>query len=330
MVSPRPVYYKLSSQMAQLQVSSTAMSAYTPVQPTHTPCSSTYTSVKIYSGGGTGLTAVDMPVATSLPPKPNPTLCSCMMSTLRCVDNGEAASILDVKDYRTNQTKEFKVSNQFCSQNETMCRGITSNGKSGQYGAFSPCNETERVSWILDQAYKAQNNDSQACGSAGGILRAPEANLSNRCQFLLRQTSPDGTGIVLHEEYQESSYTKPTLSTGAKAGIGVGILMALLCGLGIWVLLRIRKKPTLDEQPETFEKAELPESSMPISLKQMNEIDGAEIKEIDGVERQEIGGNELAEMDDKIAVELPTVHNEPVELDSTWSEIKTVDIAKPK
>jgi hypothetical protein len=340
-VSPRPVYYKLSSQMARLQVSSTAMSAYTQVQPTHTPCSSTYTSVKVYSGGGTGLKEINIPVATSLPPKPNPTLCSCMMSTLRCVDNGEAAAIVDIRDYGTNRTKVIKVFNQFCSQNEALCLGITSNGTTGQYGAFSACNETERASWILDRAYKAQNNDSQACGSAGGVLQVPEANLPNQCQFLLRQARPDGTGIVLQDEYHETSNNKPKLSTGAKAGIAVGILVLILCALGICVLLRRRRKSPLEENAETlgtFEKAELPDSSIPISQKPMNEIDGTErqelagveSKELDGVERKEIGGNEVIEMEDKKAVELPTIHNEPVELDSTWSEIQRVDTDKPK
>ena len=69
---------------------------------------------------------------------------------------------------------------------------------------------------------------------------------------------------------------------------------------------------------------------MPLSQRHKNEIDGAERNEIDGVERKEISGNELAEMNQDLAVELPTIYNEPAELDSTDSEIKRVEISRKK
>jgi hypothetical protein len=83
------------------------------------------------------------------------------------------------------------------------------------------------------------------------------------------------------------------------------------------LLLRQRRKRKLHTgQAEKFEKTEVADTSATLTKK--------EIFEIDGYQRNEIGGAQVFEKDYGAIIEMPTIHNEPVELEVTKSPISTM------
>jgi hypothetical protein len=231
-------------------------------------------------------------------------------------DNGDYAWSIQYKTYyRTKQnTTEANLYNAVCSQNETWCLGSTTNATVGKYGAFSVCNSTERVSWILNQLYKSGQNDTAACTSRRGVVKMAEKSQSKQCQFLLRQAGPEGTGTVTQAQLPDELLREvkqpgnSTISTSAKAGIGVSITLLFLFAAGIFLLQRRRKRKFSNDDSEKFEKAELPDTSAALPKN--------EIFEIDGDDRKEIGDAEVLETGHEMIIEMPTTLNEPVELEA--------------
>jgi hypothetical protein len=309
-VSPHPEFSAVSSQMAQIQPSSISMAEYTPTQTARTACSSMFTRSDNYTGEST--MAKRPQFATALPPKPDATLCTCMMRSLVCIDNGEAestAELLDSKgEYVKNQTKEVNLSRTLCSQDEIGCLGTNVNATIGKYGAFSVCNSTERSSWILNKAYKDEKDMSQRCTTGGGVVQVPEKHQSKECLFMLRQAGPNGTGIMTRTVLPESSDHKGRINDPAKVAVGLGVTILVLTVLALWLLRRKRRGRVSADRLGSFEKAELPNNHVVLPNKEMVEIEGSE--------RKEIGGAELLEKDSEAITEMPTIHNEPVELDA--------------
>lgn len=329
--------------MAQFNPSSTKLRNYTPTITIQTSCISdfSYTTTIIpiitstitpnitptQSSGSIALetSTVAIHLASNLPPKPDSSICTCMMETLGCtgtdmsINNGTIAEIYEM-EYGINPM-EKKVLSKVCSQNQTWCLGSTSNTTTGRYGAFTICNSTERISWTLNQLYQANENNASSCSSAEGAINTPITSQSQRCQFLLKQAGPDGSGQILQTEFQTKPSNGISFSTTVKAGIGVAItVLALLTVVFILLCQRRRKKRIqmktqmetqmkTDEKPNQFEKFELPDNSKPWQLK--------EHLEFVGEGRVEIEGSQILEGDYGTITEMPTVHNEPVELDST-------------
>jgi hypothetical protein len=73
-----------------------------------------------------------------LPPTPNQELCSCMLESLGCV----AKDSVDESDYGDLFS--------FICGGDVDCTGINGNGTTGEYGAFSMCNPSERLSWAMN------------------------------------------------------------------------------------------------------------------------------------------------------------------------------------
>jgi hypothetical protein len=234
-----------------------------------------------------------------------------MMATLECVQDSEMIEDAETVNFRKwsqikDNTTETKLIQTICKQNETWCLGSTGDTTVGRYGAFNACNSTERVSWMLNQFYNTYN-DTEACGRMGGMLNKPEKSQSKQCRFLLRQAGPVGTGAVtstdLSNEVLEDKGQSDTrkLSTPEKAGIGLGISLLFLFAIAILFYRRRRKRNHFGKRSGEHEKTELPDNSAPLP-------------EIEGEERQEIGGAQVFEISHGEVVEMPTIHNEPVEL----------------
>jgi hypothetical protein len=238
-----------------------------------------------------------------------------MMETLGCQGTSAVANNASVEDlnrleYGINPNEKSIVS-ALCSQNETWCRGATSNTTIGRYGAFSVCNSTERISWTLNQLY-SKNNDAGACISAGGVIKSPLTTQSKLCHLMLRQAGQDGSGAVLQtqipEETQRSGPGKGTVSTSAKVGIAIAILFSVFLAITLIILRHRRKRKREIEKLESSSKAELPASSEPVSTEGLFEVDG------NG--QVEIEDTQVLEADHTCIAEMPTIHNDPVELDA--------------
>jgi X8 domain-containing protein len=197
------------------------------------------------------------------------------------------------------------------STTDTRCVGSTSNTSVGRYGAFSVCNKDQRISWVLNQHYLSQKKDQSACTLLGGTIQTPQKQLSKQCQFLLRQAEPNGTGAVLQtpDEYSMSDQSGQNgISIAAKGGIGAAVAIFVLLSIAAFILRQRWRRKDLN-QPERFEKAELPDSAVPLAKNDVLEIDGTAI--------QESGTDSLIEAGNGDIMELPTNHNEPVELETT-------------
>jgi hypothetical protein len=160
-VTPLPDYTALSSQLNNISPSTVQQTAYTPsnTAPACPP-----------DAAGTWL------AATNLPPTPNFDLCNCAPATFGCVANNNLAAqnISDLFGY-------------ICGQLNVDCTGITANGSSGVYGAYSPCNSTVKLSWLMNSYYDSQSQSAGACSFGGQAKIQSAQSPSGTCASLISQ-----------------------------------------------------------------------------------------------------------------------------------------------
>lgn len=113
----------------------------------------------------------------TLPPTPDESLCQCMVKSLDCIAK--------------NTVPEDAFGDLFnfvCGQPDADCSGITSNGTTGIYGAFSMCSATERLSWAFNTYYNANNKDAQSCDFNGNAT-TQTATSNTDCKSALESAS---------------------------------------------------------------------------------------------------------------------------------------------
>jgi hypothetical protein len=142
-------------------------------------------------------------MSSPLPPTPNKELCSCMYNSITCVPNSD----LD----------DDAISNLFSTicglDNGSQCDGITANATTGDYGAYSMCNTTEKLGWALNAYYEAQDstNKASACDFDKSASTRATSSASRVCSSLMSEAGTAGTGIVT---------SRPTAAAGSIASTG--------------------------------------------------------------------------------------------------------------
>jgi hypothetical protein len=339
-VNAGPEFTAMSIQMASVHPSSTSMSDYTPTSPIPTACKSQL-AVASSAGFASSIPSTTIPIATNLPPRPDDRLCECMMGSLDCVAKQKftpGSYWLDSEPFerRIAYSSERELVQSACGRNASWCLGSETNSNTGQYGAFSVCNSTERGSWILDQMYKASNKDPSVCTSTGGVLVGvanPVAQLDD-CRAILRQAGPQGTGTITYSSLPIGrKVSRGGLSAAENIGLAIGILLVVMISAASILLLRRRKgrKRSVEENnkdgTDNFGKVELPTNPASRDRK----LDGkAELpyspaytdKKWDGqverIERIEKDGEEKFELDVGTEyIEMPTEYNKRVELEGS-------------
>jgi len=170
-VSLLPDYTALSKQLAEISPTRVSESSYNPSNSAP-PCPSP--------------TADVWDAAVSLPPTPNKDLCSCVPSSLQCVAKPNLPA--------QNVSSLFGT---ICGSLGVDCSGINANGTyPGQYGAFSPCDATVKLSWLMNKYYLAKNKDAGACDFAGQATTQSAQSPSGTCATLLNEAGSEGTGTV--------------------------------------------------------------------------------------------------------------------------------------
>ena len=175
-----------------------------------------------------------------LPPTPNEQLCNCMYQNLTCVAKSGISATAIQAQY------EF-----LCDPaNGNNCAGVTANGTTGAYGAYSGCNDTQRISWSMDYFYQNQTktnpDNKNPCNFKGNaVKKTPQA--PDSCKALASQAGAAGTGVVTSAPTGTAS-SKSHKSSGAAAFVTVptfdlGLLklasyltVAVLVGAGMIVL----------------------------------------------------------------------------------------------
>jgi 1,3-beta-glucanosyltransferase GAS1 len=170
-VSPLPDYTALSSQLNKINPSRTMNSTYTPTN-TPPPCPSPENAYWV--------------AATALPPTPNEGLCSCAPPTWGCA----ARSTLPAE----NITELFGY---ICGSLGVNCAGINANGTfPGQYGAYSPCSDIVKLSFLMNMYYDSQKQVAGACDFGGQATTQKAQSATGTCSVLIAEAGSSGTGSV--------------------------------------------------------------------------------------------------------------------------------------
>lgn len=142
--------------------------------------------------------------SSPLPPTPNKQLCACMFNSLTCAPKSDI-SAEDIGE----------LFGTVCGLGDgSQCDGIAANASTGDYGAYSMCNSTEKLGWVMDAYYQAQDstNQASACDFDGNAATVSAVSPSGACSSLMNEAGTAGTGVVS---------SKPT-ATGAGAGANGG------------------------------------------------------------------------------------------------------------
>lgn len=176
--------------------------------------------------------------ASPLPPTPNKELCSCMMDSLTCV----------VKD-DISQKELGKLFGVVCGYG--VCDGITANGTTGKYGAYSMCAAKEQLSFAMNKYYEeqvAKGNGAQACDFGGAATTKSAVTPTGTCKDLMSQAGADGTGTVTSaptaggataaaaSEGAAGPMVAPTAVNFGMLQLGAYIITAFIAGAGMILL----------------------------------------------------------------------------------------------
>ncbi|CDR42479.1 CYFA0S09e04478g1_1 [Cyberlindnera fabianii] len=129
---------------------------------------------------------------TELPPTPNEELCSCMQASVSCV----VADDVDEDDYGDL----FGI---VCGSID--CSGISSNGTTGEYGAYSFCSSKQQLDFVLNLYYLEQGSADDACDFDGSATINDKASTASTCSSALSAAGTDGLGTVSHSITSSSS-----------------------------------------------------------------------------------------------------------------------------
>lgn len=259
-----------SSRMASISPSTTQMAAYRPSNTATSACptiDSTFLA------------------APTLPPRPFPLACDCMMDLVTCIAD--------------ESVMESDLFTFLCGNSPTACQGIATNGTTGTYGAYSMCSLRQKTSFTLSNLY---DNASACTQSNLGTPRTPSP-VNSTCSFYLQQAGQSGTGTITSYPNvavatgpantgsgASSRSSSSGLSTGAKAGIGIGVTLAVLALIGglLFVFWRRRKQKNKLKPLKTetaYSKAELP------AEEGNRELNGRRPHNLDGNARSEVHGD---------------------------------------
>lgn len=193
----------MSSRVNAATPTSTSMAAYTPTN----------------SAASCPAVNEDWQANSVLPPTPDSDLCECMYNSLTCVAsssiNGSAYS--DIYGY-------------VCGEDESYCAGVTANVTSGVYGAYSMCNSTQMIAYVLDQYYQGQGSDSTACDFDGAATTKAAATASS-CSSALASAS-SANAVAATATAGSSSSGSSNSSSSSSSSIAMPSTHTMLFSIG--------------------------------------------------------------------------------------------------
>lgn len=176
--------------------------------------------------------------ASPLPPSPNQELCTCMYNSLTCVVKSSVSS----DDYGD-------LFSTVCGLDSgKACLGIAANATLGDYGAYSMCNSTEQLAYVLNAYYEAQDstNQASACSFGGSASTKSATKATGSCSSLIAQAGTAGTGTVTASPTgtasggsSTSSSTSTSTKTGAASAVGLPSMDFGLLNLGVYVFAAV-------------------------------------------------------------------------------------------
>lgn len=141
--------------------------------------------------------------SVDLPPIPDSSVCNCMNDAARCV----VSSSVDEDSY----SDLFGI---VCGL--VSCDGISGNGTSGEYGAYSPCSNEERLNFALNLYYEDNGSSSTDCDFDGSAT-LKSASTASSCSAVLSSAGVSGLGSL-----SGSIQTSAAGTAGSSSGSGSG------------------------------------------------------------------------------------------------------------
>ncbi|KAG9188421.1 hypothetical protein G6011_02344 [Alternaria panax] len=118
----------------------------------------------------------------ALPPMPDRDLCECMQASISCALSRD----LNTSDYD-------EVFGFICSERLSVCAGINTNTTTGVYGAYSMCNDTQKLTYVMDAYYLDQNSASTACDHDGAAEIRSFPRPTSSCKAKLNEVASNVT-----------------------------------------------------------------------------------------------------------------------------------------
>lgn len=216
-------YSRLSTVIAKVAPSSTAMSAYTPTNSA-AACPTIGTSWK---------------AADTLPPTPNNATCDCMVASLSCVP----ASNL-------NSSAIGDLFGSICGLDSAACAGITADTSTGVYGAYVMCTAEQQLAYVLNAYYKNQDSASTACDWEGQAVVSSAAATASSCTALLAAASSSNSYAATATAASTATSTKSSSTSSSAAlpgqsrsmlsfgdlSVGLYVVVAMATGAGMMLL----------------------------------------------------------------------------------------------
>jgi hypothetical protein len=257
-------YTSISKVFATVSPSATQSASYTPTNsgpkscPTGDKAWSKYPNHKLHRK----LYDADLAAGLkTLAPVPDAELCQCMYSSLACtVPEG----------WKPDSWSWSNVT----AQNWTAYVGLQVNGTNATYGAYSVCQEFQRVSWSINQLYmdNITLGHNATCNSlTNGNLQSP-APVQHSCSTMLASAGPLGDHVVAPSataSLGSSAFTtgdassgKYGLSGGAIAGISIGVIAVAAISAGAALLWWKRRKAKAKSSPDVPEVVMAPDAEL--------------------------------------------------------------------
>ncbi|KAI3394231.1 hypothetical protein diail_3006 [Diaporthe ilicicola] len=207
-------YTALSSRVAAATPNSVSLDAY---NPTNSPAACP-------------AVGASWAAASALPPTPDNDLCECMFNSITCAP----ASSLSTDDYGD-------VFGYICGQDPESCAGVNGNATTGVFGAYSMCNSTQMLGYVLDTYYKGQKSASTACDFDGKATVQSAGSSSSDCKSKLASASSANAVAATATAGTGSSGSKPS-SAASSSSLATPLHMKSLFSIGdlavgLWALM---------------------------------------------------------------------------------------------
>lgn len=152
----------------------------------------------------------------TLPPQPNKAMCDCMVRSRSCVPKSSL------------QQKSFgSVFDFICSKNTDLCVGISANATSGIYGAYSMCEDSAKLAFVMDAYYQKQNSAASSCDFDGAANTQKAAN-EDSCAALLKSAKEINDNAAAGKPTQSDSTKKDSGAIGMAVGAPAAWIAAVL------------------------------------------------------------------------------------------------------
>lgn len=138
---------------------------------------------------------------TVLPPTPDSSVCECMNKALTCVVDDS----VDSDDYAD-------LFNYICGAID--CSGISGNGTTGDYGAYSGCDSKQQLNFVLNLYYEENGLGSDACDFSGSAS-TQSATTASSCSAVLSSAGSSGLGTVSGAISNATGKSDATTTTGS-------------------------------------------------------------------------------------------------------------------